>query len=730
MWVNLVKNINLRLDQLLSYPGIDEKKLSVFKTCWMAQIIGLLYMILITILKLIVQPNASISLFYCGYLIIVLIVGLSLSLTLKRHIIEIFSIVGVLNILVTFIFILKNGGLQPSYSYLFIIFFFVLMTIPVQKRNVLIASFSLFTVLTVMAALIGSSMKAPPEKLLSPFWNEIISVINVLSTMTLGFILVVNFMRKQQQLEQREAARQKELNEAKTRLFTNITHEFRTPLTVIRGMAGLIHQKPEQWIGEGTERIRDNSNMMLRLVNQLLDISKIEAKAMPVNMIQGEIARYIGFIIELYHSAATGKGIELVYRFSHKSMVMDFDPFVISQILTNLLGNAIKYTDANGRIEVESAILETEMMFILTVTDSGKGIPADKLKFIFDRFYQADEHATSGGGTGLGLALAKELAALVNGSISAESEPGKGSAFTVRLPVTRTAEFKEDFPGSCFREEVIYSSTSGTRSLKPEGGSKAGLPLLLIVEDSRDVMMYLSAILCSDYHVELAANGREGLEKAIEKIPDIILSDVMMPEMDGIEMLGRLKNDFRTSHIPVVMLTAKADIASRLEGLERGADAYITKPFNESELHIQLRNLIGLRKKLHERYASLNPITESHDPALQAEDAFMGKVRGILDKNLDNDEFNINDLCRELAVSHTQLYRKFKSVSSLTVAGYLKLLRLHKAKELLSEPGMNVTQIAFETGFRNLSHFSREFASLFGESPRQMRKHLMDAVQN
>ncbi len=195
--------------------------------------------------------------------------------------------------------------------------------------------------------------------------------------------------------------------------------------------------------------------------------------------------------------------------------------------------------------------------------------------------------------------------------------------------------------------------------------------------------------------------------------------------MDGIEMLSKLKIDFRTSHIPVVMLTAKADINSRLEGLERGADAYITKPFNETELHLQLRNLIELRKKLHERYASMNHFPETHDPALKTEDAFVRKVRELLEKNIDNEEFNIHDVCREMAVGHTQLYRKFKSISNLTIADYFKLLRLNKAKELLSDSEMNITQVAFAVGFKNLSHFSREFANQFGRSPKEVRKEVI-----
>jgi DNA-binding response OmpR family regulator/anti-sigma regulatory factor (Ser/Thr protein kinase) len=404
---------------------------------------------------------------------------------------------------------------------------------------------------------------------------------------------------------------------------------------------------------------------------------------------------------------------------------MDFDPDMFSQILSNLLGNAIKFTPENGVIEIKIKLSEQGKLFTLQVTDSGKGIPEDKIQYVFDRFYQVENHATSGGGTGLGLALAKELTMLLNGDITVESQPGKGSMFTVQLPVTCVAETGEHFLDSYYKKEVNHSPENKTSKVKTNQTNGSDLPILLIVEDSKDVSVYLSAILGSEYQIELAKNGKTGLEKAIEKVPDIIISDVMMPEMDGIEMLDKLKNDFRTSHIPVVMLTAKADIDSRLEGLERGADAYITKPFNETELLIQLKNLIELRKKLHERYSSMNRFPETPDPALKNEDAFVRKVRELLEKNLDNDEFNINDICRELAVSHTQLYRKFKSISNLTIADYFKLLRLNKAKDLLSDPDLNITQVAFAVGFKNLSHFSREFAFQFGKSPKEVRKEFI-----
>jgi YesN/AraC family two-component response regulator len=259
--------------------------------------------------------------------------------------------------------------------------------------------------------------------------------------------------------------------------------------------------------------------------------------------------------------------------------------------------------------------------------------------------------------------------------------------------------------------------------LTPGAFVTSKLPLLLIVEDSPDVVLYLQAILKYEYRMEVAGNGEIGLKKALELIPDIILSDVMMPVMDGIEMLGKVKKDIRTSHIPVVMLSAKADIDSRLIGLERGADVYLAKPVDERELHVQLRNLVELRKKLYERYRSLEKYPETTDISIMKEDDFMMKVRKVLEDNLSDDEFGIAQLCREMALSHAHLYKKFKSLSNITLSDYMKSLRLYKARELLMTTSLNVTQVTFAAGFKNLSHFSREFTREFRKSPSEFRKN-------
>jgi YesN/AraC family two-component response regulator len=325
---------------------------------------------------------------------------------------------------------------------------------------------------------------------------------------------------------------------------------------------------------------------------------------------------------------------------------------------------------------------------------------------------------------------------LLKGTVSVESTKGEGSEFTVLLPVTCNAPLSGDQEEANpikvtydLNEKVrsagepLYPAQSPEELLSAGTVGHAKLPLLLIVEDSPDVVLYLHAILKYEYRIEVAGNGSIGLEKALEIIPDIILCDVMMPIMDGIEFLEKVKDDVRTSHIPVVMLTAKADIDSRLAGLERGADAYLAKPVDERELHTQLKNLVELRKRLYERYRSLEEFPDTSDINIKKEDAFMMKVRQIMEANLHDDEFGISQLCRELSVSHAQLYKKIKSLCNMTISDYFKSLRLRKARDLLLSTNLNVTEVTFAAGFKNLSHFSREFTREFGKSPSEFRKN-------
>jgi len=395
--------------------------------------------------------------------------------------------------------------------------------------------------------------------------------------------------------------RLKALDASKSRLYTNITHEFRTPLTVILGTASELEaiQTPNSETAKHLGLIRRNGKSLLELINQILDLSKLEDNQLKVNYTQNNIVKYVRYITESFHSLANSQNVLLRVHTSRDDILMDYDSEKIRQILSNLLSNAIKYTPSSGKVSVfisEEKTVTTKDL-ILKVVDTGTGIPAKDLPHIFDRFYQSDDSAY--GGTGIGLALAKELVKLLKGSIEVESEPDKGSTFTVRLPITQQSKKQEITPIDAPLKHTPYPNRTATMNVLQD----KELPRLLIIEDNADVVEYLTGVLETYYHLEYAYNGKIGIEKALEIVPDIIISDVMMPEKDGFEVCETLKNDERTSHIPIVLLTAKADVESRVAGLRRGADDYLQKPFERRELLATLTNLLEIRKKLQKTWS-------------------------------------------------------------------------------------------------------------------------------
>jgi signal transduction histidine kinase/DNA-binding response OmpR family regulator len=634
--------------------------------------------------------------------------------------------------LMFFYAMVRLGGIPTSGGLIFAGIANVFATVPRQRIWFPISMFSIFCVMVVFLVVLKPWLHVPEQ--ITPALNSIMfgAMAIFLTGGALGFIL--QFIRQQRKLEELEAMHLKEMNEFKDRFFTNITHEFRTPLTIINGMADLVKARPGEWMGTGIEKIKNNSDILLQLVNQMLNLAKAEAGSISVNLVRRDVNKYLAYLVEQFSSEALRRKIDLRFTSAGEPFEMDFDPEKLMHIITNLVYNALKYTPEGGRVEVSTGVMDNGKMFSIRVKDTGIGIEREHLDHLFERFYRV-EHQLSPGGTGIGLALTKEMVHLLHGTIAVESIKDEGSKFTVLLPVTRNAPLSDisevadlvivtddQFEKVRSSGEPLYPRQSPEELLLVGTVSQAKLPLLLIVEDSSDVVLYLQAILKYEYRIEVAGNGSIGLEKALEIIPDIILCDVMMPVMDGIELLEKVKNDIRTSHIPVVMLTAKADIDSRLAGLERGADAYLAKPVDEKELHIQLKNLIDLRKKLHERYASLENLPKTSDKYIQKEDEFMIKVRKVFEANLMEDEFGVSQLCSEISVSRAQLYRKFKSVSNKTVADYFKSLRLYKAKELLLTTNLNVTEVTYLVGFKNISHFSREFTYEFGKSPSEFRK--------
>ena len=530
-------------------------------------------------------------------------------------------------------------------------------------------------------------------------------------------------------LSEQEKLRLKELDDFKTRFFTNITHEFRTPLTVMLGMS-------EQLAKDETDDPRRNKlglikrsgENLLRLINQILDLAKLESNTLKMNYIQGDVLTFIQYVTESLHSLANAQNLMLRVESDQSKIVIDYDPERFLQVIHNLLSNAIKFTPSGGKVVIRAGVdlagFKNLPRLNISVTDSGAGIPPEELPHLFERFFQArnQEHAKAGG-TGIGLSLTRELVKAMGGEISVESTPGVGSTFLVRLPITNNSALAPSGPN--FKLEAWKPSPVKppiTRHAEPMQSHPITAPTVLLVEDNPDVVEYLSACLQEHYHLDFAYNGQAGIDLALENVPDLIVSDVMMPYKDGFEVLENLKNDERTSHIPIVLLTAKADIQSRLTGLRKGADAYLSKPFNQEELLVILENLLESRRKLQAKYqqnvlSTTVPTVEEPDP----EDSFLQKVRAVVEKNLSDADFEMPQLERALAMSRSQIFRKIKALTGKSPSLFIRSIRLHHGKQMLLNTTRTVSEIAYEVGFSSLNYFSDAFFEEFGERPLKAR---------
>ena len=531
--------------------------------------------------------------------------------------------------------------------------------------------------------------------------------------------------------EETEMRRLKELDEFKSRFYTNITHEFRTPLTVILGMTEqlkpLVEKTGTTRTGEAVSMIHRNAGTLLQLINRILDLSKLEAGKMELHLRKGNIVDYLIYLTNAFQSFAATHDVQLRFLTDLEHFEMDYDPEKLQDVMSNLLSNAVKFTPAGGRISVLVKQVPAEAgrgeQLKIIVKDTGAGISPEALPHIFDRFFQAKEQGNMAGGTGVGLMLTRELVELMGGRIKVESEPGAGTDFTVLLPVSRLASpAVEDF-----HPETAWPTSEPASNAGQDvpAGDELDKPLCLVIEDSPDVVRYLQTLLEKDYLVAVAFNGARGIEKALELVPDIIISDVMMPEKDGLEVCDFLKNDERTSHIPIILLTAKATLEDRIEGLRRGADAYLQKPFNQEELFVQLKKLVELRRRIIRHFSAAlktpSPVTPD-DPELEIEDAFIQKAREAVEANLSDEDFDVHRLCRALTLSRAQLHRKLTALTGMSATLFIRSVRLARAKELLSTTTLTVSEIAYEVGYKDPNYFTRTFTEEFGKSPSETRK--------
>ena len=582
---------------------------------------------------------------------------------------------------------------------------------------------------------------------LPPWWRSWWAYLFYILLLALGirayFKFTVNRAKLKSQLnfEQLEAKRVKELDLVKTQLYTNITHEFRTPLTVILGMAQQVKSNPPLHLDNGIDMIIRNGQSLLNLVNEMLDLAKLETGKMKLQPVTGDMINFLRYIVESFHSLAESQKKQLHFLAEIDALYMEYDPEKVRQIVANLLSNALKFTPEKGNIYItvsENSLLNEadRSTLILKVKDTGTGIPESQLQNIFDRFYQLDNSNTrKTEGTGIGLALTKELVKLMEGEITVKSPPtgaNKGSEFTVVLPIKRLTAATENITYPDIKQTGLQKLSrvkANGIDMDEEIQSKER-PLILLVEDNADVVAYTASCL-PDYRLAVGRDGREGFEIASEIIPDLIITDVMMPFVDGFELCRQLRNDECTSHIPIIMLTAKADIESKMEGLEKGADAYIAKPFNREELLIRIKKLLELRQNLQQYYlnkAGLNNYSakaaitveeEISDP--QIEDEFVKKVRQAIEQHLTETNFTVEQLCKLVFMSHSQLHRKLAALTGCSPNKFIRIIRLNKAKELLKNPDNTIASIAMDCGYNDPGYFARVFKQEYEVTPQEWR---------
>ena len=534
-----------------------------------------------------------------------------------------------------------------------------------------------------------------------------------------NFELEKSILEKKQ--EEEKALRLKELDQMKTDFYTNITHEFRTPLTVIMGMNDNIKGNEKE-----KKLINRNSKNLLQLINRMLDLSKAESGNLTLKKVQGDIVGYLQYLTESFYSMATDKNIRLTFYSEESSLIMDYDEDKIQHIIYNLISNAIKFTNEEGKVILhvqESEHLGTPYLKI-KLKDTGIGIPSKDIPHLFDRFYQTKNTATKGeSGTGIGLTLTKELVELMNGKMEVKSKKGEGTDFIVWLPITKsnnTPTTKIQTLDNFTKKETEESMLS----FEEKNNGLAELPILLVVEDNQDIITYIHTILQNDYQIHTAKNGQLGIEKAFEIVPDIIISDVMMPIKTGYEVCETLKQDERTSHIPIILLTAKSTQTDKMEGLKYGADAFLTKPFHKDELMIRLEKLVSIRQKLQERYSNITISAPNPSPikTQPLEDSFLQKLITVIEQNSNNNQFGVPDLAEGVQMSQMQVYRKLKALTGETPSVLIRKTRLQKGKELLESSDLTISEIAYDIGFSDPNYFSRTFQKEFGKSPSDFRK--------
>ncbi|MEE9429989.1 MAG: two-component regulator propeller domain-containing protein [Melioribacteraceae bacterium] len=579
-----------------------------------------------------------------------------------------------------------------------------------------------------------------------PWWQTVwaVTIFLFVAIITIYGIrkYVLNRVQLQNKLVLEHIATEKlrELDQAKSRFFANISHEFRTPLTLILGqISSLLSNTFDSKVKRKLEIANRNAQRLLHLINQLLDLSKIESGNMNVKSVRSDIILFTKNIFYSFESLAEQKNITLNCKCEYNSIEINYEPEKLEKVFFNLLSNAFKFTPEDGNIEIainypplsviDSKIKKNRLVEI-TISDTGIGIPAENIPHLFDRFYQIDNSTTREHlGTGIGLALSKELVELHGGKIRVESKNREGSTFIIQLPFEEgglinskslkieTELFKQANDNRVMINDSLLLNEKDISITKTRDNKKNSKEIILIVEDNVDVRNYITEQMMNNFQVLEAKNGQKGISLAKKRIPDLIITDVMMPKVDGYQLTTELKQDEKTSHIPIIMLTAKAALDNKIEGLEIGADDYLIKPFSAKELLVRVKNLIATRRQLRQKFSKATIIKPSDVTAISMDQQFLQKVLNVVEKHIEDELFNVDKLADEANMSVSQLNRKLSALIDQSAGRLIRSIRLQRAVDLLKKNSGTIAEICYQVGFNDQTSFTRAFKKQFGDSP-------------
>lgn len=545
--------------------------------------------------------------------------------------------------------------------------------------------------------------------------NVTFAVIALLLLGFFGFFLYI------QRIQRRNHKELKKMSSMRETFFTNITHEFRTPLTLILGLSQELQQEESEQIRERAESIERQGQGLLTLINQLLDISKIKSSVGDPRSCRGNVTAHIAMIVDSYRDYASSRDIELIYQ-PQDQVEMSFVPDYVNKVFNNLLSNAFKFTPPQGKISI--TLWRADDSVYIDLSDTGHGMDRETVEHAFDPFYQAESDSKHIG-TGIGLALVKQIVQASKGQISIESKLGEGTTFHIIVPIINDQAAPQQTLSAATNMPLLPHQETDLQDSECEQDESCRL---LVIEDNHDIAHYIGSQFEDHYSVSYATDGEEGFRKAVEFVPDLIITDLMMPGVNGLELCRQIRSNEIVNHIPIIVVTAKVSEEERIRGIEAGADAYLTKPFNTTELRMLVERLLDSRKTLRQKFAQIvikgqEPDESETNKLKEADITFLTKVAALVDQQISqNKNTNVEEIASSLYMSSRQLYRKLKALTGYAPSAYILRLKIRKACELMdADAEMSLTDVAYQSGFDTYSNFSRSFKNICEVSPSKYR---------